>query len=1195
MKKEIIFKHLFYRSVLFSVLMLLSFSVAAQETNGHSIIHELNLNNRLYQICKNDIDGFSSQTKGGIYTYPSLRSEISDAMIARASTGKVGFDLLTSEVPADYSKELVSFFFYSDIDLNFLEPYDVKVDGQSLLTFTAERSGHLQISNQVAHADARFILIKRDGNRDGIGVFELDVPVSMLTKGEKATISVYGQKKGTNSWFMLFKAPNVKTWLAHAVSNEMAFEVSQVDNTLLIQAPEYLTGQKVSVVSDGKQSKVVKFQLDGDIAIATVKSLAPKKSFTIHYGTQHFEVNFDKGNGIINKNKVVGTLFYSLKSQIDNGWKATFTKRYRPDYYAAYVPFFDRKYQNGQIAVMNSSHQDLAWMERPEVCKIKRDTMLLAPIIKDAFIRDDYGFDIEDGLMLREYIIRHPEAKDKITKLLNRKLISVGATYNCPYEDMYSGEDLVREFYLGKRWVKKNFGGYDAKVYWNVDVPGRTMQFPQIMKKAGVNYMVISRHEKGLFHWGSPDGSTVLTYTPGHYGADLLLLSKGIADKMKYGAEQVVWWSKFFQGKESQTPLLSSQDMLPAIDYSDFIETWNQTDAVIDNNGNEKKIYLPKMELMTVDEYLPLAEKHATSIDTIYGERPNVWLYIHGPSHHYALQASRRASKLLPAAEKFMTVASFLDENKMPYPFDDFDEGWREKIYPDHGWGGNFGDITDDLFLASYVKSEVMGDKLLDKATNFIAQRVKTKKNKGIPVVLFNSLSWMRTDPVTVSLDFPKNKAHTLSVQSAKKVNVPMQLTGVTKYADGSIKHADVVFVAEDVPSIGYKTYYVKADSKKKNTHHLAAKQSKGQVLQATTSTYENQFYTVSFTDGGIKQVYDKEFNKNLFDTKQFKVGEIFTMQSVGNGAGEFGDVQQPTMKDFDQVAAHHPKWEIVESGDVYTTYQLTQNIIHAKVEQRVTIYHQLKRIQFNDQLLNWDGTLFRGFRTAYPVAMKQPTISHEVAFGTVVVGKNEIGCAGERFTPLCKDVHPRAIMDWFAANDDQVKVTLSSSVAAADWVNPTKEGDAGLLQHILLASRQSCNSLGNDYIQPGDHSYSHILTSNKVGEETGARMAKQFNDPITVVVNPDQSTQANLGETEEFFSIDKDNVIVSCVKKAEDSNDIVVRMYDADGQAVKVNLQSFFKLKGIQKTNIIEEYPKAVDQMEIKPFSIETYKLQVK
>ena len=207
---------------------------------------------------------------------------------------------------------------------------------------------------------------------------------------------------------------------------------------------------------------------------------------------------------------------------------------------------------------------------------------------------------------------------------------------------MYDGEDLVRQLYLGKLWVKKNFGGYDSKVYWNVDVPGKTMQFPQILKKAGVDYMIISRHAKSMVHWASPDGSSVFTYSPGHYGEDLIHLSKEIDEKIKYGAEQVVWWSQYFEGGETQTPLLSSQDMLSAIDYSDYIENWNKTESVQDENGNEQQVYFPHMELMTVDEFMPLAEQNATSVDTIRGERPNVWVYIHGPAHHDALTASRK-------------------------------------------------------------------------------------------------------------------------------------------------------------------------------------------------------------------------------------------------------------------------------------------------------------------------------------------------------------------------------------------------------------------------------------------------------------------------------------------------------------------------------------------------------------------------
>lgn len=63
----------------------------------------------------------------------------------------------------------------------------------------------------------------------------------------------------------------------------------------------------------------------------------------------------------------------------------------------------------GEILLMNSSHQDLAWMDFLEKCIIERDTMLMTPLLKAALKDPGYRFDIEDVLMIKEYIGRHPE------------------------------------------------------------------------------------------------------------------------------------------------------------------------------------------------------------------------------------------------------------------------------------------------------------------------------------------------------------------------------------------------------------------------------------------------------------------------------------------------------------------------------------------------------------------------------------------------------------------------------------------------------------------------------------------------------------------------------------------------------------------------------------------------------------------
>ncbi len=1154
------------------------------EGTGHLSIHELNQNYRLYEICKNDIEGYSQKLSGGDYTYPCLREDLGEAMISRASTGKMAFEFLTATVPNEYSDETVSFFFYSDIDLGNSEPYDIFINDKFLLTFQAKEDGTLNIIDNPGKGNATYILVKRDHNNDGVGAFRLTVQTQSIEKGKKAKIKVQGHNKGSNDWFMLFKATDVIERLKISAETEVSFSIKQIEDKLFIDAPSYFANQSIILESDGIKSKKILFKSQGELAKASVKLKAPDYNFKIYYDDTLIEIKFDNNDGISKKSEIVGKYFYTHNTQNNGSWKATITKLYKPSFFDTFDSFFDKKHENGLVSIMNSSHQDIAWVDRPEVCIILRDTLLLTPVIKDALARNDYGFDIEDGLILREYLARHPDSKEQITTLLKKNLLAVGATYNCPYEDMYDAEDQVRQLYLGKKWVKKNFGGYDSKVYWNVDVPGKSLQTPQILKKAGVDYMVISRHGKGMFHWQSPDGSSVFTYSPGHYGNDLIHLSKDMNNKIKYSAEQVDYWSGYYNESKAHTPLLSSQDMLPAIDYTDLIETWNGFDYIKDENNQEKSVYLPEMELMTVDEFMSLAEKNVTNVDTIMGERPNVWVYIHGPAHHDAITASREASKLLPAAEKFLSISNILDPQRMPYPAGDFNQAWLSKIYPDHGWGGHDGDITDDLFKEHLVKSRAMGQSLLQKGTDFIASKIKTNEKIGIPVVLFNSLSWKRTDPVTVSVNLKQGNAKSLEILDAYKNVQNSQISNVHNYLDGSIKSADISFIAENIPSIGYKTYYVKTSEK---SNVITERNS-------SLKNYENSFYKITFDKKGIEQVYDKDLQRNLFQTDNFKAADVFTLYSKGNGAGEFGDIQQPYMKDFDKVSAHHPTWDILADGSVFTTYRQRQQILHAIVEQDITIYHELKRVQFETRLLNWSGEMFREFRTAYPIAIENAEITYEVPFGSVTVGKDEIETAGDRYTPLCKDVHPRAIIDWISASDNEMTVTVSSSVAAADWIDPTTDHKNTVLQHLLLASRTSCHWEGNEYSQAGSHSYQNVLTSNKSGSLIGSRIAKQHNEPLHVTVFPNKSNKTDLPESASFFTIDRENVIITTVKKAEDTEDLIVRMYDTEGKSSQVNLESYFNMNQIQKTNIIEEFPVPVKQMNVPKYSIETFSISV-
>ena len=851
---------------------------------------------------------------------------------------------------------------------------------------------------------------------------------------------------------------------------------------------------------------------------------------------------------------------------------------------------------NGDILLMNSSHQDLAWMDFLEKCIIERDTMLMTPLLKAASKDPGYRFDIEDVLMIKEYIGRHPDAKEEIIHLLKDGRLTCGSTYQMPYEEMYSGESLVRQFYLGSRWVKENLDGYFPDTYWNPDVPGRTMQMAQIMSKSGTRNLVMSRHEKGVYRWYSPDSSFVYAYSPGHYSEDFNFLSKSFPEAADILAQKSLYWRNGYNdrdGVKPVIPVLSDWDMSPAKDYSQLISQWNSMVSIKDEQGRLTSLTLPKIRLATAPEFLGKITQSSSNLGKITGERPAVWLYIHGPSHEWALKASREGDIMMTIAEKFSTIDALIKGTFWNYPEERLNKAWESKIYPDHGWGGKGGESTDAIFLSRFEKSLSEAKSITSEALMSISLKIGTDQKKGIPVIVFNSLSWQRDDPVSFVIGFDPGEALNIRMVDASGTEVPVQLTDIERYKDKSLKRIKVTFIAVEVPSIGYKTYYAVPLSA------VAAVQKPDR----NENVIETPFYKVELEKGGIRSIFDKDLNVELLHCRDILGGDVFTMKSVGNGAGEFADIQKPEMTGFDKVSDHSPSWEIEDTGTVFTSFKMRQAIRNAVVETHLIVYNNLKRIDFETSLLNWEGVLYREYRFALPLNMKNGQVSYEVPFGVLEVGKDEIaGAAGERYTTRCSDVHPRGVENWISASDERFGVTLCTSTAVADYIDPTGLSDGALLlQPIMLASRRSCHELGNEYLQTGNHFYHFSFTSHKPGFENGYKFGRQANEKLLTVVDPRASKSTPLPEEASFFSVDAPNISVSTIKKSEDNNQAVIRLFETGKGETRVNLNSWFKILHAERTNLLEYNGELIESgsktvpLKIGSHSIETIMLMLK
>jgi alpha-mannosidase len=103
-----------------------------------------------------------------------------------------------------------------------------------------------------------------------------------------------------------------------------------------------------------------------------------------------------------------------------------------------------------------------------------------------------------------------------------------------------------------------------------------------------------------------------------------------------------------------------------------------------------------------------------------------------------------------------------------------------------------------------------------------------------------------------------------------------------------------------------------------------------------------------------------------------------------------------------------------------------------------------------------------------------------------------------------------------------------------------------------------------------------------------------RFNVPLLVSASQAQPVEAS------FFSVDQPAVVIDTVKKAEDSDAIIVRMYEAHGTRGTVRLSSSLAVKSAVYCNLLEEEEGALAwsnggaEIAVTPFKLVTVKLNL-
>ena len=392
--------------------------------------------------------------------------------------------------------------------------------------------------------------------------------------------------------------------------------------------------------------------------------------------------------------------------------------------------------------------------------------------------------------------------------------IPVGGMWVEPDLNMPDGESLARQLLYGKRYFLDTFG-VDVKVGWNPDSFGHNWQLPQILARAGIKYYVFGRcapDNTVAFTWKGKDGSELLSYVPqGWYNVSL---KNGVADVVRDAAKI--------------SPLKDFMILYGAGDHGGGPR--DEDLRAIRTFGKDKSH--PRFEFTTPEAYFKMLEERKSALP-VFAKELNFTFPACYTTQAETKKNNRTGENLLLTAEKFSALAAASGYRDY-YPERDIDEAWKIVLrnqFHDILDGSSIGPVYDEA-RSFYREAFERGRRALDFSLETIANQIDTR-GEGSPVAVFNPLFWSRTEPVFCDIpgSFGDRPFRLIDPGNA---DVPYQIVSA---AGGPARAARrIVFIAEDVPSFGYKLFrLVPADK----TPEFAA------AVSAGPASLENEYFRI--------------------------------------------------------------------------------------------------------------------------------------------------------------------------------------------------------------------------------------------------------------------------------------------------------------------------------------------------------------
>jgi len=821
------------------------------------------------------------------------------------------------------------------------------------------------------------------------------------------------------------------------------------------------------------------------------------------------------------------------------------------------------------IRAVGNSHIDMAWLwPWTETVEVVRNTFQSALNLMREY--PDFKFTMSSARTYEWMEEKYPDLFKEIKQRVQEgRWEVVGGMWVEPDLNMPAGESLVRQILVGKRYFQKTFG-VDVKIGWNPDSFGYNWQLPQIYKKSGMDYFVTQKllwaHEfttfpYKLFWWQAPDGSRLLTYFPHDYAADI--------DGEKMATDLSIWAPSMYGAKLTDTP-----EMMHLYGVGDH--GGGPTRTMLDNATSltSPDVVYPRFEFGTAKGFFEDLEKKLPDMQV---PTWNDELYFQYHRGVFTTQAEtkrriRRSEELLLNAEIYSSLASLYGR---AYPQEEFGLAWKNLLFdhfhdimPGSGIAVNYLEAKRNLDDVGRAGSEVM-----DGALKEISTHINTR-GEGVPVVVFNSLSWPRVEVIEIEAQLPASAQHVEVFDSAGKP-VESQLVAIEPDT-----HRVDLLVLSHTPAIGYATYFVRGAAKQA-PHHSTVKASAGAL--------ENEFIRVKIDPetGCMTSLFDKRSQTEALALSETDSGG-HKDSICGNLLQAFND--KPKRWDAWNIDADFEKqhWdldkadqvELIENGPLRAVIRVKNHFQNSNFVRDITLYAGVPRVDVKMHA-DWHEKHIL-LKVAFPLSAHNEKATFEIPYGSVErpttrrtpAEQAEFEVPAQRWADISDATHGFSLLnDCKYGNDAKGNVLRLSLLRSPEWPDP--HADEG----------------------PHDFTYSLYPHGGTWREAQTIRRGYELNDKLISMQT--ERHQGSLPAEHSFVQIGPDNVVLTAFKKAEDENSLILRFYEWEGRESDVTLQLPGRAQSAEETDLMERpignlsmHAGAVT-VRTKPYEIKTIKVR--